>query len=286
MINTNRFLLAIGLPLLVMLCCRKEYSKKGNEPLLTDTLPADYPFATGYCEDGGSSLGISIVDTSNYIPSDNTILPASLLLEMPVPGNQGSQGSCTAWATVYGVGSYYMHLTTGKPYSDTGNLSPKFTYNQIAKGNCTCTSFLDNLYLLKTQGASSLAAMPYSPDECLIQPDSLQKTKAESYKINGWQKVDLHNLTLIKKAVTEKKPVLFAIRIDDGFNTTSAPYIWKERVGVTGGGHALIISGFDDSKNAFRIMNSWSTAWGDKGFAWIDYDFFLKNVIEGGYIVF
>lgn len=47
----------------------------------------------------------------------------------------------------------------------------------------------------------------------------------------------------------------------------------------------MIITGFDDSKNAFRIMNSWSAAWGDKGFGWIDYGFFLQNVIEGGYVV-
>lgn len=275
----------VSLFLFILFGCHKEHSMEGNKLVKTDTLLSDYPFATGYCSQGIVTLGVSIPDTDYYIPANTTPIPSSLILDMPVPGNQGSQGSCTAWATIYGVGTYYQNQFTGRSYSDTANLSPKFTYNQIAKGNCGCTSFLDNLYLLKTQGATSLKSMPYDPSECLKQPDSLQRKFAQASKIKGWQKVDLHSLATIKRAIVEKKPVLFAIRVDEGFNSISSPYIWRARTGALRDGHALIIVGYDDSKNAFRIMNSWSTAWADGGFAWIDYDFFLKNVIEGGYIV-
>lgn len=277
-------LVAISFLVALLPGCYKEYSDEGNaaKEVKTDSLPFDYPFATGYCD--GVSLGVPIVDTTKYLPDTTTVVPASVLLDMPVAGNQGGQGSCAAWATIYAVGTYYVHLTTGKPYSDTGNLSPKFTYNQITKGDCRCTSIIDNLYLLKTQGACSLQAMPYDPGECFNQPDSLQIEKAATYKIQGWQKVNLHNLSLIKRAVFEKKPVLFAIAVDAGFERIKAPYIWKSRTGTTGQSHALVITGYDDTKHAFRFMNSWSAAWGDAGSAWIDYDFFLANVIEGGYI--
>ncbi len=274
--STKRVAIVFGLFSVVLFSCHKEYSQEGIKQVQTDSLPSDYPFATGFCKDGAASLGVSISDTVNYKSSDTNPLPASLFLDVPSPGDQSTQGSCAAWAVVYGAGTYNAHLTTGKAYSDTGNLSPKFTYNQIAKGDCGCTSVLDNLYLLQTQGACSLAAMPYNPQECLKQPDSLQGSMARSYKINGWQKVDLHNLILIKKAIVEKKPVIFAIRIDDGFQSLGPPYIWKERSGSLGDGHAMIITGFDDSKKAFRIMNSWSMLWGDKGFAWVDYNFFLQ----------
>src|SRR4051794_13722716 len=273
--NAKRQMLFIGILLLILYACKREYSIEGSKQPFTDTLPADYPFATGYCN--GVHLGISIADTNNYVPGNQNPLPASVMLDMPTPGNQGSQGSCTAWATVYGVGSYYMHLATGKPYSDTGNLSPKFTYNQITKGNCTCTSIIDNLYLLKTQGACTLNTMPYHPEECSIQPDSVQKNEAIHYTINDWRKVDLHNLNMIKRAVAEKKPVLFAIGIDEGFKTIAPPYIWNKRAGTPGEPHALVIAGYDNSIKALRVMNSWSTAWGDGGFLWIDYDFFLHN---------
>ena len=274
---------ATGLLVLVLCACHKDYSTEGTQHAVIDTLPANYPFASGFC--AGVNLGIAIADTVNYTTDTTTLLPDSVQLDMPVAGNQGSQGSCTAWAVVYGVGSYYAHLKTGKPYSDTGNLSPKFTYNQITKGNCTCTSFLDNLYLLKTQGACSLNTMPYNEAECAKQPDSVQKTKAGPYAIAGWQKLDLHNLTLLKHALLDKKPVIFAIDVDNSFRVLSAPYIWNARTGSTGQLHAMVITGYDDHKKAFKIMNSWSTAWADKGFAWIDYDFFSKYVSANGYIV-
>ena len=38
------------------------------------------------------------------------------------------------------------------------------------------------------------------------------------------------------------------------------------------GGHAVSIVGYDDSKNAWLIRNSWNTAWGEAGFGWVDYD--------------
>jgi C1A family cysteine protease len=46
----------------------------------------------------------------------------------------------------------------------------------------------------------------------------------------------------------------------------------------------MVIMGYDDSKGSFRILNSWSTAWADKGEAWIDYGFFLNNVLADGYV--
>ena len=36
--------------------------------------------------------------------------------------------------------------------------------------------------------------------------------------------------------------------------------------------HAIIIIGWDDNKNAWLIRNSWSSGWGNKGYAWVDYN--------------
>ncbi|MEJ0106451.1 MAG: C1 family peptidase [Bacteroidota bacterium] len=48
-------------------------------------------------------------------------------------------------------------------------------------------------------------------------------------------------------------------------------YIWKKQTGKFKGGHAMVVIGYNDTKNAFKVMNSWGTKWGDNGFAWIDY---------------
>ena len=265
--------------------CHKDHSLEGANFNKVDSLSINYPFAKGFCSLGGAFLGISIIDTVYFRDSLPSLLPDSLLLDMPEAGDQGRQGSCTAWATIYAAGTYTYHNKTAKNYSDTGNLSPAYTYNQITKGNCICTSFLDHLYLLKTQGASVLRSMPYDPSECIKQPDSLQTENAMNYKISGWEKVNLHNIELIKRAINKKRPVLFAITPDEGFNHLQYPYVWNKHLGTSNDSHALVITGYSNSRNAFRIMNSWGNRWADNGFAWIDYSFFLENVIEGGYII-
>jgi C1A family cysteine protease len=280
------FLVLVPSLIFLTISCRKEYSsegKKNRETVVRDSLPVNYPFATGLCVP--STLGISAGEISDYQPDTSSALTSSLMLDMPASGNQGSQGSCAAWAVVYGLGSYYVHSISGKAYSDTGNLSPKFTYNQIAKGNCGCSSIIDNLYLLREEGAASLGSMPYDPAECSLQPDSPQKQNALDNRINNFTRVDLHNLSLIKRALSEKKPVVFAIAVDDGFKRLDSPFIWKDHAGATGEGHAMVIIGYDDSKGSLRILNSWSTAWADGGEAWIDYNFFLNNVQENGYVL-
>lgn len=266
-----------------MASCHKDYSSEGKPFVLIDSLPDSYPFATGFCD--GVVLGIDIPDTNYYIPETSAPLPETVSLNMPIPGDQQRKGSCTAWSVVYAAGSYCMHMKLNKPYSDTGNLSPDFTYNQITKGNCICTSILDNLYLLKTQGAASLNSMPYDPFVCSKQPDSSQRNNAANFKINDWRKLNSNNINYIKRAIAERHPIIFAINLDDGFYRLKSPFLWKERNGSLGGGHVMTIVGYDNSLNAFRVMNSWSPVWADNGFAWIDYDFFLKNAFESRYIV-
>ena len=276
----------VGAAVILNISCRKEYSSEGkinHETVITDSLPVNYPFATGLCDQ--VTLNIPIGEIPDYIPDTSSSLKDSLLLDMPASGNQGSQGSCAAWAVVYGLGSFYVHSNTGKAYSDTGNLSPKFTYNQIAKGNCGCTSLIDNLYLLRQEGAASLGVMPYDPNECSLQPDSIQLQIALGARIPAFARVDMHNLALIKRALSANKPVVFAITVDDGFKHLASPYIWSTHSGTTGEGHAMVVIGYNDSLGGFRVLNSWSTAWADHGMAWIDYGFFQNNALPDGFVV-
>ncbi len=36
--------------------------------------------------------------------------------------------------------------------------------------------------------------------------------------------------------------------------------------------HGVVICGWDDSKNAWLIKNSWGTTWGEDGYGWVDYN--------------
>lgn len=278
-----------GAILLMLTACHRELSCENCPPPNTihntDTLPADYDFANGYCENGLSlSINTQPDDSARFSFTD--MLPDSLQLDMPIPGDQKAEGSCSAWATVYAAGSYYFHITAGLAYSDSSLLSPAYTYNQIVKGTCSCTSIRDHLYLLKTQGACSLKNMAYNGTECLTQPDSLQQKEAGRFKIKQWYSVDLTNLALIKQQLLHKMPVIFAAHVDLGYRRPTEPYLLTHRTGNSPSPHAMVVSGYNDRKKAFRIMNSWSERWADKGFVWVDYDYFLSN-LDGtqGYVI-
>lgn len=42
----------------------------------------------------------------------------------------------------------------------------------------------------------------------------------------------------------------------------------------------MVVVGYDDNKQAYKIFNSWGTSWGDNGFGWISYPLFESKVRE------
>ncbi len=267
--------LALSIPLLAIFF---NLDKKTLEPVITRGQANVFYF-------DGVTLGVPPVDTSDYYTSETELLAASMTLDMPTPGDQGMQRSCGAWATVYGAGNYYMHLSTGKEYNDSENLNPGFIYNQLSKGRCGITSLLDNLRSFKSAGSCSMKAMPYNSGDCATQPDSTQRVNAQNFKIKGWGKISPYNILVLKSAISKKKPVIFSIVIDEGFDKIAAPFIWKDRCGRLEQTHTMVIAGYDDARNSFLVMNSWGTAWGEKGYIWIDYKFFSENVLPDSYIL-
>jgi hypothetical protein len=200
---------------------------------------------------------------------------------MPSPGNQGGQGSCVSWAVGYGVGSLYMNgSNTTNPYANNSALaSPKYIYNQISRGTCNGTTYPANLNILQNQGVCSLQDMPYSDSECATQPNTTQNNAAANHKILRWEVVDKTDLTNIKSLIYAGYPVLIAVYVDGNFDNLTSPYIWTSAGGAVRGGHAITVTGWDNTKNAFKVLNSWGSNWADNGCLWIDYNFFSNAVI-------
>ncbi len=214
-------------------------------------------------------------------------MPDEFALVMPPVGSQGGQGSCVSWAVGYSVGSYYMNINDNSPYFDDKDLiSPKYIYNQIRKGNdCGAgTTFPQNLSILRDQGACSLASMPYNDKECSLQPNNLQRQEAKFYKISSWNAftrdavTNKYNLDNIKKYLYAGKPILIGLDIGSEFDNLKAPYILKQKAVNPRGGHAITVTGWSNTRNAFKVLNQWGKGWADKGYLWIDYDAFHSIV--------
>ncbi len=212
--------------------------------------------------------------------------PPSFSLDMPPIKSQGGEGSCVAFAAGYAARSYHLHRDAGNTYTNGGVLdqtvifSPEYIYNKIKlPGDCNAGTYVYKaLDLLKTQGVCTWQSMPYSSiNGCTTQSNSTQNNNAAIFKINSYYRVG--DLGLIKRILYSKNPVIIAARIDDGF-WRDGKFVWNGRRGNDVGGHAMVICGWDDSKQAYKVMNSWGTGWGYSGFGWIGYDY-LDNVLHG-----
>jgi C1A family cysteine protease len=214
--------------------------------------------------------------------------PASFSLDMPVPGTQGGEGSCTAWSTTYGALSFIYKNATGAAYSTSTNmLSPEYVYNQSKSStsatDCVSGAILINaLNLLVNQGACTWDAMPYSASNgCSTLPNSTQQANAANRKLHGYNLIwasyqgsSSALITNIKNSIYANKPVVIGMDVYQNFQALGANQVYTGASGSYKGGHSIAICGWDDNLQAFKVMNSWGTGWATGGFGYISYDAF------------
>ena len=121
-------------------------------------------YALGCIPDDESVLE-SLQIAKNSPKAANDSLPRSVDLEskMPSPGNQGQQGSCTAWAVAYAAKSYQEnqeHSWVTNGWSTKTEFSPAYLYNQINGGVDKGSNILVAMRTIKEKGICSLYDMP------------------------------------------------------------------------------------------------------------------------------
>jgi Papain family cysteine protease len=236
------------------------------------------------------STGLILTDekTLAALPFDDKLPRATKLpdnfdlsISFPTPGNQGNQGSCVGWAAAY-LKTYQEVVETGED-PNTIFFSPSFIYNQIKSGaNCDSGSQIDDaLNLLSEQGDVSEARFAYKETECDVLPNDELKLEAGPFKIASWRRANTQDPTELKRHLFNETPILIAFEADDAFFDVKAGDIYKDPPSKNAGLHAMVVVGYDNDKNAFKLINSWGTEWGDDGFAWVDYDTFTDKALYG-----
>jgi len=204
-----------------------------------------------------------------FLPPEKDLSP-----RFPTPGNQGQQGSCTAWAVGYALRSYYEGLRQGWDINDkTHQVSPASIYNRLNqdRGNChTGTAISDALKLLKASGAVDLNNFPYSPNVCTQMP-AVESQSSNLWRIADWRRVDMKRPDDIKGEIARENPVVFGMDVSKSLQELRSENIYDDTASERDGGHAMVIVGYSDSRQAFKVMNSWGTDWADDGFGWVSY---------------
>jgi C1A family cysteine protease len=227
------------------------------------------------------NTGLTFLDENSYrsIPLASTPLLGNVLAEIdlgdkfPRPGNQGTQSSCVGWAVSY-LKTYQEGVERKWTLSQANHqFSPAFIYNQIrtAQGCMGGSNFVDAMNILRRDGAATLADFPYDEHSCTSMPDAGTKQRARQYAIADWRRVNVQDEMEIKTQIAAGFPVLIGMVVDDAFGRLTGDQVFNGPVGPSRGGHAMVVVGYSDARQAFKVINSWGTNWGKNGFGWIGY---------------
>jgi C1A family cysteine protease len=243
-------------------------------------------------------------DIKSFSNANASSFPRFVSLENKFPPvqTQGQYGTCAVWSTGYAfktalnaIDKNWSPADLAKPSNQT---SPKDLWIAVPsdkKGKgCWATSFEYAMDVLIAKGVASMAVSPYNMENSCDNSPSTAKgdpnNKLANYRkiaynyalcrVNSDKKegMDIDNF---KSYLAQGRPVLFAGDIGlrfDSWNSSAVISSDSPNPRLSpGNGHAMVLSGYDDERRAFRVRNSWGDNWGDKGSIWVDYDYFVNR---------
>ncbi len=236
----------------------------------------------------GGTNGDDLDEIEDGINFGSGGIPISVDLSANFPpiGDQGSYGTCVAWAVGYNHKSYMEamddnHRTT---FTEAQKFSPRYLFWAIpsaSKGaDCNGTGFEPAYDVMLSDGISNLQTSPYTElGDCSNSTTIGEDTIADNYLIQSYREVDVSTSEL-KQYLSQGRALSFGAKLGDNFMSyNSSDVHYSDTYGYSGqhAYHAMTLCGYDDNRGtngAFRVVNSWGTGWGDSGYIWVDYNFF------------
>lgn len=227
----------------------------------------------------------------------------------PEVRDQGSLGSCVAWAQTYYQFTYTMNKQLGRKTTLAYTFSPKWTFNFATSGS---GSNSDDVYnIMKTQGVATWSSVPYD-DDCLSwSPKENIWKEALNYRLKSYNRISYGigntpitgandpDLNTIKASLSNGELLTYStyayswnykkIRSDNRVPENDKYSGQSIATNMTGhqGSHRMTIVGYnnniwvdinenniveDNEMGAFKVVNSWGTNYCNNGFAWVSYD--------------
>lgn len=194
--------------------------------------------------------------------------------KMPPVYDQGALGSCTANAFVAAI-----------QFKDpTFYGSRLFVYynTNLIEGNVNIddgATLADGIKALKKYGVCSETIWPYNINKYTFTPPSLCYVNGLKHMVLSAKNIQLNAIS-IKQSLANNLPIICGIAVYESFETSAVT-----KTGIVPmpkpneqllGGHAVLIVGYDDSKQRWILRNCWSSTWGDKGYFYVPYAYLLN----------
>jgi len=224
----------------------------------------------------------------------------------PPIGNQGGEGSCTAWSIAYYTKTFQEALEhgwdlstvswtegfLGRPDTQLDHIfSPDFIYHQINGGGDHGSSFVAAVRVIDWIGASTWSTMPYDDTDSTSWPDEAAWREAPIYRgdEDGLFVLDVSgSVDAVKALLAGGNLVPIAIDASDMTEVATLDNFFNASIN-----HANTIVGYDDDFSyveegetrygAFKVANSWGETWAGDGCWWISYEALKQRV---GYVYY
>jgi hypothetical protein len=187
--------------------------------------------------------------------------------------DQANCGSCWAESSTSALESKVL-ITFNQPGTDL-DLSEQIVLSCTgAQDSCNGGYIEDAAEFLKNTGTGPNNCYSYTATNGSCG-DACQNWQNDPYKIDSWSHVNnwqtAADLNAIKNALQSSGPLVAYLKVYQDFQAYRGG-VYKYSWGQAGGGHFVVIVGWDDNKGALHVKNSWGTGWGESGFFWISYD--------------
>jgi C1A family cysteine protease len=198
-------------------------------------------------------------------------LPASTDLEPHCPPvyDQGQLGSCTANAI---GGAYEFDLRKQGKTDFMPSRLFIYYHERAIEGTIKSDSgaeIRDGIKTIADKGVCTEKTWPYVISRFAKAPSSAAYAEATHHTAVSYQRLDGTNLTQLKTCLASGYPIVFGFTVYEAFESQEVAQTGVLNMPQPGeqmmGGHAVLIVGYDDATQRFKVRNSWGTGWGLNG---------------------
>jgi cathepsin L len=185
--------------------------------------------------------------------------------------DQGGCGSCWSFAVLGALeGSYLIRNNS------TTNESEQYVLANSGAGSCAGGNRQEANAFLVATGTATEANIPYMGTNGPANPGASTPYQGVATGFVD-DSVDIPSVQKLKEALCEYGPLSVSVNATNAFKAYVSG-VFNEGANSTSN-HAVTLIGWDDTKGAWLIKNSWGTGWGEtggfgseRGYMWIDYD--------------
>ena len=215
--------------------------------------------------------------------SGSISLPSSVDLtshpSLPTPGSQGSYRTCVGWACGYGLATFETNQLNGiRSDNPFARASAQDLYSKSSSlyGSGSCGQLLPPniaMDILINRRITAESSLPYSGG-CTAG------SSGREFGLVGYKTIPGDDTQAIKKQLADGHPVAIAAKTHYDLPRWTGSGIYSPTSGIDPSGNNMMLAvGYDDSRGAWLVQNSWGSGFGFGGRYWMSYQTFSETVV-------